>query len=87
MSEKEITRLFCDYVTRTESRPRHTAEAEREVDVFDQFCADAFPHDIKLHIELLDRMMNVAVEFEESGFIAGFKTAMRLFCAEGSVAA
>ncbi len=23
-------------------------------------------------------MMNVAVEFEESGFIAGFKTAMKL---------
>lgn len=73
-----ISRLFCDYVSGMADKPRHTVQADLEVDIFDQFLAGAFPHNAKLHNKLYDRMMSVAVEFEESGFISGFRYALAL---------
>ena len=73
-----IAELFCEYVKSMEDKPRHTTAAETEADMYDRFCVGAFPDNVKLQSELYDKMMNVAVEFEESGFIAGFKTAMKL---------
>lgn len=73
-----IARLFCDYVTKMEDKPRHTVKADLEVGIFDQFCAGAFPHNTRLQNGLYDKMMNVAVEYEESGFVAGFRYAVAL---------
>lgn len=74
-----IAELFCEYVRSMEDKPRHTAAVETEIDMFDQFCVNALPDNVELQSELYDKMLNVAVEFEESGFIAGFKTAMQMF--------
>lgn len=71
-----IAELFKDYVASMEDTERHTEAACKEVDAFDQFCEELFPEMIQKQRELYDRMMDVAVEFEESGFIAGFKAAM-----------
>lgn len=77
-----IARLFCDYVTKMEDKPRHTVKADLEVGIFDQFCAGAFPHNTRLQNGLYDKMMNVAVEYEESGFVAGFRYAVALLSSQ-----
>lgn len=78
LSDMEIAQMFSDYVTRMEERPRHTKAAIKEAEAFDTFCESEFPRNIRIQTQLFDRMMNTAVEYEESGFIAGFKTAMAL---------
>lgn len=78
LSDTEIAQMFADYVTRMEDRERHTGAAVKEADAFDTFLESEFPRNIRLQTNLYDRMMNTAVEYEESGFIAGFKTAMAL---------
>lgn len=78
LNDTEIAQIFTDYVIRMEDRPRHTGAAIKESNAFDVFCESEFPMNMRLQTQLFDRMMNVAVEYEESGFIAGFKTAMAL---------
>ena len=78
LDKEAIARLFCDYVGKMEDKPRHTVKAELEVGIYEQFCAGAFPHNIRLQNTLYEKMMNVAVEYEESGFIAGFLYCMAL---------
>jgi len=77
-SDTEIAQMFSDYVTRMQDKPRHTGAALKESDAFDTFCESEFPRNRRLQVNLFERMMNCAVEYEESGFIAGFKTAMAL---------
>lgn len=77
-----ISRLFSDYVISREDKPRHTDKADLKVGVFDAFCTGAFPHNARLQNQLYEKMMNVAVEYEESGFIAGFKYAMTLISSQ-----
>lgn len=78
LSDTEIAQMFSDYVTRMEEKERHTGAAVKEADAFDTFLESEFPRNVRLQVNLYDRMMNTAIEFEESGFIAGFKTAMAL---------
>ena len=78
LSDAEIAQLFSDYVTRMEDMERHTKAACKEVDAFDLCCVSEFPRNIRLQNLMYDKMMNCAVEFEESGFIAGFRTAVAL---------
>lgn len=73
-----IAKMFSDYVMSMEDMPRHTEQANAEVDAYDQFCIRAVGQDVERYNEMYDKMMNVAIEFEESGFIAGFKYAMML---------
>lgn len=73
-----IAKMFSEYVTSMEDKPRHTEQANAEVDAYDQFCIKKVGGDTERYNEMFDKMMNVAVEFEESGFIAGFKYAMML---------
>ncbi len=77
-SDTEIAQMFSDYVTRMEDRPRHTGAALKEADAFETYCESEFPRNVRLQVQLFNRMMDTAVEYEESGFIAGFKTAMAL---------
>lgn len=78
MDDTAIQEIFKEYVASTEGKPRHTTAANQEVGIFTAFCSGAFDQNIKLQNSLYERMMDCAVEFEESGFIAGFKLAMLL---------
>ena len=78
MSDTEIAQMFSDYVARMQDKERHTRAACKEADAFDTCCASEFPNNVRLQNLMYNRMMDVAVEFEESGFIAGFKTAAAL---------
>ena len=73
-----VQKLFCEYVDNLDSKPRHTGSAIREIGLFGAFVAGAFPMNSKLQDCLYDRMMSCAVEFEESGFVAGFMYAVSL---------
>ena len=69
----DIRKLFRDYVLSFGSSPRHPQAAVRETELFNEFLNGAFPLNGTIRSELYQRMMNCAVEFEESGFIAGFQ--------------
>jgi len=71
-----IQKMFRDYVDGLNCAPRHTQEAIREVGLFSTFVAGMFPMNVKAQNCLYDHMMSCAVEFEESGFIAGFLYAL-----------
>ena len=77
-----IQTLFHDYVERTGSAPRHTKEARIAAGNFEAFLHGAADVSPALHrgfmSQVYDRMMDCAVEFEESGFIAGFRYALSL---------
>ena len=77
-SDTELAQMFSDYVNRMQGEERHTAAACKEVDDFDTCCQSEFPNNVRLQGLMWDKMMNAAVEYEESGFIAGFKTAAAL---------
>ena len=77
-TEDMIQGMFRDYVDSMVDKERHTKVACEEVANFDTYCRETFPSNITMQRELYDRMMDVAVEFEESGFIAGFKWALSL---------
>ena len=65
-SDTEIAQMFSDYVTRMEDRPRHTGAAIKEADAFNLFCESEFPMNVRLQTQLFERMMNTAIEYEES---------------------
>ena len=74
----EIAQMFSDYVGRMQDTERHTKAACKEVEAFDLCCSSEFPYNYRLQSLMYEKMMNCAVEFEESGFIAGFQTAVVL---------
>lgn len=78
LSDMEIAQMFSDYVERMDARPRHTGAAIKESEGFDTMLESEFPRNIRLQTIMFDKMMSCAIEYEESGFIAGFKTAMAL---------
>ena len=82
-TDERISSLFVDYVTSMEDKERHTSKACEEVMRFDKFCEEILPGDVKKQTETYNRMMDVAVEYEESGFIAGFKTAVHMLKEQG----
>lgn len=78
LTDEEIFEMFKDYVATYEDKVRHTKTANDEVDRFDKYTEEVFPNDTIKQSEMYDKMMDVAVEFEESGFIAGFKWCIAL---------
>ena len=72
-----IKKMFSDYVVSADGKNRHTMEANQELGLYSAFTAGAFRTDSRLQDALYERMMNCAVEFEESGFIAGFGIGFR----------
>lgn len=84
LNATEISQIFKDYVTRMQDKERHTRAAVKETDAFDTYCASEFPNNVRLQVALFDRMMNCAVEYELSGFIAGFQTAATIFANQES---
>ncbi len=86
-NDEAIQQLFFQYVRSCEDRERHSAEAVRCAEVFDDFCSKHVEGDALEKIEAYTKMTDVAVEFEEGGFMAGFKVAMNLLLADGQEAA
>ena len=80
--EKAIRGLFKQYVGSFEDGERHTKQAVMEAETFDSFLTGAIPSNMKLQIAMYEKAMNVAVEFEEDGFAAGFKYAMNLLLSQ-----
>lgn len=81
-NDKAIQQLFFQYVESCQDKERHSAEAVRCAEVFDDFCSRHIEGDMLKKIEAYTKMTDVAVEFEEGGFIAGFKMAMNLLLAQ-----
>lgn len=81
-NDKAIQQLFFQYVESCQDKERHSAEAVRCAEVFDDFCSQHIEGGTLKKIEAYTKMTDVAVEFEEGGFIAGFKTAMNILLAE-----
>lgn len=73
-----IKKAFGDYVKNMHCKERHTEEACKSVDAFEKFCEEKIPDNYRLQSDLYSYMMDAAVDYEESGFIAGFKTAVKL---------
>jgi len=73
-----IGEIFSKYVESTDCAERHTDKARTEAGAFNEFCERSFPGNVKLQSEVYDKMMSVAVEYEESGFIAGVKWALAM---------
>ena len=81
-NDKAIQQLFFQYIESCQDKERHSAEAVRCAEVFDDFCSRHIEGDMLKKIEAYTKMTDVAVEFEEDGFIAGFKMAMNLLLAQ-----
>lgn len=78
VTDDMISEMFRNYVASTEDKERHTEMACKEVDAYDRFCEEVFPGNTRMQSESYDKMMNAAVEFEESGFIAGARWMLML---------
>ena len=78
LTDEEISEMFKDYIATYEDKVRHTMSANEEVDRFDKYTEEVFPKDTVKQSEMYDKMMDVAVEYEESGFIAGVKWVLAL---------
>lgn len=85
LSTYEIAQMFSDYVERMQDTERHTEAACKEVNEFDTCCSSEFPNNRRLQMLMYDKMMDCAVEFEESGFIAGFQTAVALLIGQEEI--
>ena len=78
LNETAIRSMFRSYVEGTGGKPRHTKEAYLEAGKYSAFVTGAISGNGRLQEELYQRMMNCAVEYEESGFVAGVRFALRL---------
>lgn len=78
-SDQAISRMFCDYVDSTNCKERHTAAAVRDYDVFADYVENETLSSNTVQNALLEKAMDFAVEYEESGFIAGFRWAVMMF--------
>lgn len=83
ITDEMIAEEFEHYVASMENEERHTEAACKEVEAFEQYCSELFPGDIAKQTEMYDKMMDCAVEFEESGFITGFKWALSMLKEQG----
>ena len=78
LTEELIRGMFLDYVTSKEDAERHSEESCKAVDAFDENNRELFPDDVRIQNELYDQMMEVAVCYEEDGFVAGAKWVLDL---------
>ena len=73
-----IQKMYGNYVKEWDGKDRHNPEVHTRLRDYAAFTAGAFPANTQFQGALYDRMMDCAVEFEESGFVAGFKYALSL---------
>lgn len=71
-SKMDPEKDFLRYVTMWGTRERHTAEAVAELDDYNAICMRAVQN-IDNQEYLLSKAIDMAVEFEKSGFMAGMR--------------
>lgn len=77
-SDQALSKMFCDYVESTNCKERHTAAAVHDYDVYATYVENETRSSNDVQNALLEKAMDFAVEFEESGFIAGFRWALMM---------
>lgn len=73
-----LKKMFIGYVEKMKDKPRHTQSVRKEIAEFGYLCKNEWPFDVEKQNFVFDKAIGIGLEFEESGFIAGFKTAMEL---------
>ena len=76
-TDAELSEDFKSYVQSFDSKERHTKVACDEAYKCDKMIAYFIPNDRKIQVKMYMQMMDTAVEYEESGFIAGYRFAMK----------
>lgn len=76
-TDDELAEYFKEYVESFQCKERHTQAACDEVTRYDRLVEYFFPKELKPQTTLFNKMMDVAVEYEESGFLAGYRMCMR----------
>ena len=74
---EQLAEYFSEYVDGCQCKERHTEAACNEVEQYDKMVAYFFPKELKPQNRLYDKMMDVAVEYEESGFMAGYRMCLK----------
>lgn len=78
MNEQVIKQIFMNYVAEKEDREYHSEQvlaAENELEA----VMDKYIEDLGVWTEIISNAMGMAVEYEQDGFVAGFKAAMQMF--------
>ena len=78
ITDKAIKKMFNGYIAEKQDREYHSEgclKAEHELEsVLDEHIEDS-----DAWTEVIIKAMNLANEYEQDGFIAGFKEAMQMF--------
>ena len=77
LTDEQLAEYFREYVDGCQCKERHTEAACNEVEQYDKMVAYFFPKELKPQNRLYDKMMDVAVEYEESGFMAGYRMCLK----------
>lgn len=77
LTNEQLAEYFKEYVESCQCKERHTDAACNEVEQYDKLVAYFFPKELKPQVKLYDKMMDVAVEYEESGFMAGYRMCLK----------
>lgn len=86
MNDKAIKQIFANYIAEKEDREYHSQaclDAENELEA----AMDKNIEDLDAWTEVITQAMSLANEYEQDGFVAGFKMAMQMFCFSGKVVA
>lgn len=75
--DEELAGYFKEYVEGFQCKERHTQSAQDEELAYDKLVAYFFPKELKPQVKLYNKMMDVAVEYEESGFMAGYRMCLK----------
>lgn len=77
LTDEQLAEYFREYVDGCQCKERHTEAACNEVEQYDKMVAYFFPKELKPQNRFYDKMMDVAVEYEESGFMAGYRMCLK----------
>lgn len=77
LTNEQLAEYFKEYVAECRCKERHTEAACNEVAQYDKMVAYFFPKELKPQNRLYEKMMDVAVEYEESGFMAGYRMCLK----------
>lgn len=77
LTNEQLAEYFKEYVADCQCKERHTEAACDEVAQYDKMVAYFFPKELKPQNRLYEKMMDVAVEYEESGFMAGYRMCLK----------
>lgn len=76
-TNEKLAGYFKEYVESFQCKERHSQAACDEVIQYDKLVSYFFPKELKPQVKLYNKMMDVAVEYEESGFMAGYRMCLK----------